>query len=551
MSSPSANGGSPLDKLMAGPRALNDDGARPDTRFADVRGCDEAKAELEEVVAFLKDPARFTRLGAKLPKGVLMTGPPGTGKTLLARAVAGEAGVPFFARSGASFDEVFVGLGSGRIRKLFEAAKAKAPCIVFIDEIDALGGSRRAFDSSSSKQTLDQLLVEMDGFEGNSGVIVIGATNLGDALDSALTRAGRFDRHVSVSLPDVAGRTDILQYYLDKTRAAGPGVDARALARRTPGFSGADLATLVNEAALKSAATPGVNAISVAALDEARDKVIMGAARPSLRLSPREREKTAFHEGGHALISLLVPGASPIHKATIMPRGGSLGMVSYTPSEDSLYSLSRRQMVAQIDVALAGRAAEALVFGEDEVTSGASDDLRKATSLARAMVAEWGFSPTIGPRTVGDGHGGGGRGGGGGGGGAPSAALAEEVDREVGALLKAESARVHALLVQHTPALRRIAAALLEHETLSGEEVRALADGEEGLASLGERAAAAAAAAAAASPVPAAVEAAEGAADAGAAATAPRRRWSLWRRVGEGGAKAEEGVGVPGGGRGA
>ena len=382
----------------------------------------------------------------------------------------------------------------------------------------------------------------MDGFEGNSGVIVIGATNLGDALDPALTRAGRFDRHVSVSLPDVAGRTDILQYYLDKTRAAAPGVDARALARRTPGFSGADLANLVNEAALKAAATPGATSISSAALDEARDKVLMGSARPSMRLSPAEREKTAFHEGGHALISLLVPGASPIHKATIMPRGGALGMVSYTPSEDSMYSLSKRQMVAQIDVALAGRAAEAFIFGEDEITSGASDDLRKASSLARSMIAEWGFSPTIGPRCVGDNNPNNARRSGGGA--MPSAALAEEVDREVGALLKAESARVHALLVQHAPALRRIATALMEHETLTGEELQALADGKAVVKAESEKAARApavvAAPAGAASPSAAGATGSSDAAAASAPSTpAPqRRRWSLWRR--EEGNKAEE-----------
>jgi ATP-dependent metalloprotease len=547
--------GSPLDKLMASPKAVNDDGAKPDVRFSDVRGCDEAKAELEEIVDFLKDPARYTRLGAKLPKGLLMTGPPGTGKTLLARAVAGEAGVPFFARSGAAFDEVFVGLGSGRIRKLFEAAKAKAPCIVFIDEIDALGASRRSYENSSSKQTLDQLLVELDGFDGNSGVIVIGATNLGDALDPALTRAGRFDRHVSVSLPDVAGRADILQYYLDKTKAAAPGVDARALARRTPGFSGADLATLVNEAALKAAGA-GAASISPAALDEARDKVMMGAARPSLRLSPKEREKTAFHEAGHALVSLLSAGASPIHKATIVPRGGALGMVAYTPDEDSLYSMTKRQMVASIDVALAGRATEALIFGQDEVTSGASDDLRKATSLARAMVSEWGFSDVIGPRAVGDNNPyAGARGGGGPSRGAmPSAALAEEVDREVGELLKAAAARVDALLTQHTTALRRIAAALLEHETLTGEELRALADGKAldrvgsggaggggGSGSGRERRPGAVAA-------PVGVTAADAAAEAAAATTAPRRRWSLWRRAADGSGELREETVPPGGG---
>ena len=350
--------------------------------FDDVKGCDEAIAELKEIVEYLKKPEKFVKLGGTLPKGVLLTGPPGTGKTLLARAVAGEANVPFFYKSGSEFDEMFVGVGSRRVRSLFAAAKKKSPCIVFIDEIDAVGGTRSNYEASGgSRKTLNQLLTEMDGFEQNSGVVVIGATNLAEMLDPALTRPGRFDRHVAVALPDTRGRKSVLDLYLSN-KPVDAKVDSELLARRTPGFSGADLFNMVNEAALM-AATKDLEQITLDCLDEARDKILMGSPR-ALSQSLEARRLTAYHEGGHALVALYTPGAKPIHKATIIPRGHALGMVSQVPDTDE-YSTTKQQMMAHIDVCMGGKVAEEMIFGPEFVTSGATSDLKSATRMVRSL----------------------------------------------------------------------------------------------------------------------------------------------------------------------
>merc|ERR1712232_696301 len=324
-------------------------GEGSDVRFSDVKGVEEAKAELEEIVLFLRDPSRFTRLGGKLPRGLLLTGPPGTGKTLLAKAIAGEAGVPFFFSSGSQFEEVYVGLGAKRIRELFEAAKKKSPCIIFIDEIDAVGGTRKLKDQSALKMTLNELLVQMDGFEENSGIIVIGATNFAQSLDKALLRPGRFDKHVNVPLPDVGGRKEILEMYAKKTKLA-PDVDLNVLARGTTGFSGADLYNLMNQAALK-ASVDGLNSITMEIFEYAKDKILMGAERKTAVITAKTARCTAFHEAGHALVAALTEGAQPIHKATIMPRGQSLGMVTMLPEGDQT-SQSFKEMLAFMDVAM-------------------------------------------------------------------------------------------------------------------------------------------------------------------------------------------------------
>ena len=429
--------------------------------FNDVKGCDEAITELQEIVEYLKSPDKFTRLGGKLPKGVLLTGAPGTGKTLLARAVAGEAGVPFFYKSGSEFDEMFVGVGSRRVRSLFAAAAKKAPCIVFIDEIDAVGGKRTTWESSGgSRKTLNQLLTDMDGFEENSGVVVMAATNLPDFLDPALTRPGRFDRQVAVPLPDVRGREQIINLYLAGKPMASD-VDVESLARRTPGFSGAQLANLINEGALL-AARNDADCISAALLDEARDKVLMGSPR-SLAQSLDARRLTAYHEGGHALVALYTSGAKPIHKATIVPRGHALGMVSQIPDKDE-YSTTKQQMMAHIEVAMGGKAAEELIFGEDYVTTGATSDLRTATRLARHMVEDCGMSERIGPMALLDNEGSISAGG----------EIRKTADEEVTKILKDAYKRVADLLKNKETELHSLAAALLEKETLTQREIKQL-----------------------------------------------------------------------------
>ncbi len=367
--------------------------------FQDVAGVDEAKEELKEIIEFLKDPPKFQRLGGKIPKGVLLVGPPGTGKTLLAKAIAGEANVPFFSISGSDFVEMFVGVGASRVRDLFEQGKKHAPCIIFMDEIDAVGRHRGAGlggGHDEREQTLNQLLVEMDGFETNEGVILIAATNRPDVLDPALLRPGRFDRQVVVPRPDVRGREEILKVHARRIPLA-PDVDLRLLARGTPGFSGADLANLVNEAALL-AARRNKKLVERTDFDEAKDKVLMGVERRSMIISEEEKKTTAFHEAGHALVAILLPGADPVHKVTIIPRGRALGITQQLPTDDK-YSYSKDYLLSRITISLGGRAAEEVVFGQK--TTGAGDDLEKATELARKMVCEWGMSEKLGPLTFG------------------------------------------------------------------------------------------------------------------------------------------------------
>ncbi|KAI5070565.1 hypothetical protein GOP47_0014908 [Adiantum capillus-veneris] len=423
--------------------------------FKDVKGCDEAKEELEEIVEYLKDPAKFTRLGGKLPKGVLLTGPPGTGKTLLAKAIAGEAGVPFFYRAGSEFEEMFVGVGARRVRALFQAAKKKAPCIVFIDEIDAVGSTRKQWEGHT-KKTLHQLLVEMDGFEANEGIIVVAATNLPEILDPALTRPGRFDRHVVVTNPDVRGRQEILELYLHNKPLADD-VDVKLLARGTPGFNGADLANLVNMAALK-AAVEGTDNISGAQLEFAKDKIVMGTERKSFVQSDESRKLTAYHESGHAVVAFNTAGAYPIHKATITPRGNALGMVSQIPDKDET-SVSKIQMLARLDVAMGGRVAEELIFGSEQVTTGARSDLQHATALARHMVSECGMSESVGPIYIAVDEQ------------RPSQEIQRNIDAEVVRLLKEAYERVKLLLKKREADLHSLANALLEHETLSSKQI--------------------------------------------------------------------------------
>lgn len=447
--------------------------------FEDVAGIDEAKEELSEIVDFLKDPQKFQRLGGRIPKGCLLVGPPGTGKTLLARAIAGEAGVPFFTISGSDFVEMFVGVGASRVRDMFEQGKKNAPCIIFIDEIDAVGRHRGAGmggGNDEREQTLNQLLVEMDGFEANEGVILIAATNRPDVLDPALLRPGRFDRQIVVPNPDIEGRTKILGVHLRKVPMA-PDVDAHVIARGTPGFSGADLANLVNEAALL-AARNNKKVVTMKELEAAKDKVMMGAERKSMVMSNEEKEMTAFHEAGHAVVSLHYPASDPIHKATIIPRGRALGMVMRLPEADKI-SYKREKMIADLAVAMGGRVAEELVFGYDQVSSGASSDIQYATKLSRAMVAEWGLSDALGPvhyaaesaepflgQTYGTRAGN------------VSSETIKLIDDEVKRIVEEAHRQATKILTDFRNELDIVAHALLEYETLSGDEIKALINGE-------------------------------------------------------------------------
>jgi len=445
--------------------------------FDDVAGVEEAKDELNEIVEFLRDPQKFQRLGGKIPKGALLVGPPGTGKTLLARAIAGEANVPFFTISGSDFVEMFVGVGASRVRDMFEQAKKNAPCIIFIDEIDAVGRHRGAGwggGNDEREQTLNQLLVEMDGFEANEGIILIAATNRPDVLDPALLRPGRFDRQVVVNNPDVQGRERILKVHTRNVPLSND-VDLKVIARGSPGFSGADLANLVNEAALLAARR---NRKKVTRLDfeDAKDKVMMGPERRSSAMTEDEKRLTAYHEAGHALVAMTVPSTDPVHKATIIPRGRALGMVMQLPERDQ-YSLSFQQMTSRLAIMFGGRAAEEIIFGKDKVTSGASSDISAATNLARAMVTRWGFSEELGAVALNDeqesylGQSYGGRGGG------LSEATSQKVDAEIRRLVEEGHAEAKRILTEKLDDLHVLAKGLLEYETLSGEEITGLLKG--------------------------------------------------------------------------
>jgi len=445
--------------------------------FSDVAGIDEAREELQEIVEYLKDPGKFARLGGKIPKGALLVGSPGTGKTLLARAIAGEAGVPFFTISGSDFVEMFVGVGASRVRDMFDQAKKSAPCIVFIDEIDAVGRHRGAGlgnGNDEREQTLNQLLVEMDGFEANEGIIIIAATNRPDVLDPALLRPGRFDRQVVVPRPDIDGREQILYVHMKKVPLA-PDVDARVIARGTPGFSGADLANLVNEAALL-AARKGKRLVAMQEFEEAKDKVLMGTERKSMVMTEDEKKMTAYHEAGHAIVALHEPASDPIHKATIIPRGRALGMVMRLPERDS-YSYHRDKMYANLAVAMGGRVAEEVIFGYDKVSSGASSDISYATGLARDMVTRWGMSDALGPLQYAE---------------ADeevflgysvnrqknmSNETAQAIDKEIRRIVETGYERAKTLLEENRQELETLAQALLEYETLSGDEIKVVLEG--------------------------------------------------------------------------
>ncbi len=445
--------------------------------FSDVAGVDEAKEDLEEIVEFLRDPQKFQRLGGRIPRGVLLVGPPGTGKTLLARAIAGEANVPFFTISGSDFVEMFVGVGASRVRDMFEQAKKNAPCIIFIDEIDAVGRHRGAGlggGNDEREQTLNQLLVEMDGFEANEGIILIAATNRPDVLDPALLRPGRFDRQIVVPNPDVVGREKILRVHVRKVPLA-PDVDLKTVARGTPGFSGADLMNLVNEAALL-AARRGKRIVTMSEFEDAKDKVMMGAERRTLVMTEDEKRLTAYHEAGHAICAFNVKATDPVHKATIIPRGRALGMVMQLPERDKL-SMSLEQMTSRLAIMMGGRVAEELIFGHDKVTSGAASDIEQATRLARMMVTKWGFSPELGNVSYGENQ--------------DevflgmsvartqnvSEATAQKIDSEIRRLVEAGYSEATQILTDRKDDLEALAQGLLEYETLSGEEIHDLLKG--------------------------------------------------------------------------
>jgi cell division protease FtsH len=453
-------------------------GDTPKVTFADVAGADEAKQELQEIIEFLKDPQKYTKLGGRLPKGCLLVGPPGTGKTLLARAVAGEAGRPFFSMSGSDFVEMFVGVGASRVRDLFEQGKAHAPCIIFIDEIDAVGRHRGAGlggGHDEREQTLNQLLVEMDGFESNEGVILIAATNRPDVLDPALLRPGRFDRQIVVDAPDLRGREGILKVHL-RNKPVGEDVNITTLARGTPGMAGADLANLVNEAALLAVRREH-DKLYMIDLEDAKDKVMLGAERKSMVMKEEERRLTAYHEAGHALCAMKVAGNDPLHKVTIVPRGRALGL-AFTLPEDDRVSITRLQLEAMLVMTYGGRTAEELVFGYDRVTTGASSDIQKATSIARRYVTQWGLSDAIGPILVGDNE--------------QELFLGREiqhrrevseqtaqlVDAEVKRVITNAYDRAKSVLSENLDLLHTMAAALLERETLTAEDIKIMARGE-------------------------------------------------------------------------
>lgn len=442
--------------------------------FADVAGIDEAKEDLEEIVAFLREPGVFSRLGGKIPKGALLVGPPGTGKTLLARAIAGEAGVPFFTISGSDFVQMFVGVGASRVRDMFEQAKKNAPCIVFIDEIDAVGRARGigiGGGNDEREQTLNQLLVEMDGFESNEGVVIIAATNRPDVLDRALLRPGRFDRQVVVPVPDLKGREKILQVHARKVRL-GPDVDLRRIARGTPGFSGADLANLVNEAAL-TAARVGRRSVAMEDFENAKDKVILGSERRSMVMTDEDRKRIAYHEAGHALVGMNVPQHDPINKATIIPRGMALGVVHSMPERDEV-SVTFTKYQSKIAMAMGGSAAEELIFGSTNVSSGAASDIKQATKIARAMVTQFGMSERLGKIDYsGDSD--------------PQAGFNQGdrtspetqklIDSEIRRIVDEGYQRAKAILDERREQLERLASGLLEFETLTGEEIKAVVEG--------------------------------------------------------------------------
>ncbi len=445
--------------------------------FDDVAGIDEAKEELEEIVEFLRNPQKFSRLGGKIPKGALLVGPPGTGKTLLARAIAGEAGVPFFTISGSDFVEMFVGVGASRVRDMFEQAKKNAPCIVFIDEIDAVGRHRGAGyggGNDEREQTLNQLLVEMDGFEANEGVIILAATNRKDVLDPALLRPGRFDRNVTVGNPDIKGREKILGVHARKT-PLGPDVDLRIIARGTPGFSGADLANLVNESALM-AARVGRRFVTMEDFESAKDKVMMGAERRSMVMTQEQKEMTAYHEAGHAVVGITLPKCDPVYKATIIPRGGALGMVMSLPEFDRL-NMFKEECHQRLAMAMAGKAAEILTYGEDEVSNGPAGDIQQASGLARAMVMQWGMSDAVGNidyQEAAAGY----QANGGAGGFSVSAATKELIEGEVKRLIDEGYQRARKILTENSEGFERLAQGLLEYETLTGEEIKRVMNGE-------------------------------------------------------------------------
>jgi len=454
--------------------------------FQDVAGVDEAKEDLEEIVEFLRDPQKFQRLGGKIPRGVLLVGPPGTGKTLLARSVAGEANVPFFTISGSDFVEMFVGVGASRVRDMFDQAKKNAPCIIFIDEIDAVGRHRGAGlggGNDEREQTLNQLLVEMDGFESNESIILIAATNRPDVLDPALLRPGRFDRQVVVPNPDIVGREKILKVHVRNVPLA-PNVDLKVVARGTPGFSGADLMNLVNESALM-AARRNKRLVTMAEFEDAKDKIMMGAERRSSAMTQAEKELTAYHEAGHAILALNVPSADPLHKATIIPRGRALGMVMQLPEGDR-YSMSYKYMISRLAIMMGGRVAEEFKFGKENITSGASSDIEQATKLARAMVTRWGFSDKLGHVAYGDnqeevflGH---------------SVARTQNISEETAQIIDAEVRRLideaystaKSILTKKKKEWIALAQGLLEYETLSGDEIKQLIAGEKPARDLGD-----------------------------------------------------------------